>query len=690
MLEFEEFALDIAARALRRNGQEVHLSPKLLDLLVLLVERHGTTVHKDEIMRVVWPGVVVEEGGLARNVSLLRKALGEEDGSRFIATVPKRGYRFVAKVREAGASRAQPARSRARLLIYPVITSALISGTLFFLLRHPSPAARLTFAALTTNAAAQAVAAAAISPDGSYLAYYDLSGLYVRPTDSQEARRIEFPDNLLPTQIEWFPDKAHLLISGFDQPAGKYSAWSVPILGGAATLLREDASYATASPDGRLMAFVTKANQIWLANPDGSSPRVFVALPAGERIAARLQFTADAAYLLNGRSFLNAQPALIEARRLKDGVVTKLVDVPQYPIDFHLQRDGQLVVARLIDQNGNDTRIESYRVDIGAGTSSAAVELITFPAAWVYNISATDDGKRTTFVKDPAQSDIYVADLDPSGDAIANVRRLTLDDARDRPTAWLADNRSIVFHSNRGDRWRVYLQALDQTSPEVLVRGATNSVWAAVSPDQKWLLYMAGKQLDFGPGFQYDLMRQAIAGGPPELISAGSLGFRRVRCARTGNRCVLMEKHDEQCVFFELDPDKGVGAELARAPWPGGGTWLYDWDLSPDGSRIAIVDPDGMRDRINVIALGLAGTTTVFVRGYQSIQSVNWDTDGSGFFVSSTDSLAGGLLHVAPDGSARFLRRQIDGEGWAIPSPDGRHLAFQEWTIAGNVWEMRR
>ena len=104
MLEFDEFALDVPGRMLLRKGQDVRLSPKLLDLLVLLVERRGQTVDKEEIMRVIWPGVVVEEGGLARNVSLLRKALGEEDAVRFIATVPRRGYRFVAPVRDAGVS----------------------------------------------------------------------------------------------------------------------------------------------------------------------------------------------------------------------------------------------------------------------------------------------------------------------------------------------------------------------------------------------------------------------------------------------------------------------------------------------------------------------------------------------------------------------------------------------------------
>src|SRR5690348_2554853 len=201
MLEFGDFQLDVPGRALRRSGENVHLSPKLIDLLVLLVERRGQTVEEDEILRVVWPGVVVEESGLARNVSLLRKALGEEEAATFIATIPKRGYRFVAPVREAGTA-PTPAAVHPRRFVYLVAGVALVAVALFLVFPRPRPTQTPAFRALTTNAAEQAVDAAAVTADGSYLAWYDLSGLYVRPANSLESRRIEFPAHLLPTQLE--------------------------------------------------------------------------------------------------------------------------------------------------------------------------------------------------------------------------------------------------------------------------------------------------------------------------------------------------------------------------------------------------------------------------------------------------------------------------------------------------------
>jgi eukaryotic-like serine/threonine-protein kinase len=103
--EFGPFCLDPAERSLTRDGIPVSLTPKAFETLLVLVERSGHLVEKDELMCQVWPDAFVEEVGLARNVSSLRKALGEGPTEiRYIETVPKRGYRFVAPVRTLGES----------------------------------------------------------------------------------------------------------------------------------------------------------------------------------------------------------------------------------------------------------------------------------------------------------------------------------------------------------------------------------------------------------------------------------------------------------------------------------------------------------------------------------------------------------------------------------------------------------
>ena len=98
---FKSFRLDVGERQLLHNDSPVALTPKAFDVLVALVERGGHLVEKDELLRVVWSDSFVEEANIARIVHTLRKVLGEdENGNKFIETVAKKGYRFVAEVNE--------------------------------------------------------------------------------------------------------------------------------------------------------------------------------------------------------------------------------------------------------------------------------------------------------------------------------------------------------------------------------------------------------------------------------------------------------------------------------------------------------------------------------------------------------------------------------------------------------------
>ena len=109
LYEFGPFRLDAEERLLLRDGEVVPLTPKAFDLLLALLEQPGHLLEKDALMKAVWPDSFVEENNLADNISRLRKALGEgENGQKFIETIPKRGYRFVAEVRKQNGLGAGP------------------------------------------------------------------------------------------------------------------------------------------------------------------------------------------------------------------------------------------------------------------------------------------------------------------------------------------------------------------------------------------------------------------------------------------------------------------------------------------------------------------------------------------------------------------------------------------------------
>lgn len=100
--EFPPFCLDVVERLLLRDGEIIPLTPKAFDVLLLLVQNSGHVVERSELMNTVWPETFVEEANLTQNIFMLRKALGESSGgNKFILTIAKRGYRFVANVKEA-------------------------------------------------------------------------------------------------------------------------------------------------------------------------------------------------------------------------------------------------------------------------------------------------------------------------------------------------------------------------------------------------------------------------------------------------------------------------------------------------------------------------------------------------------------------------------------------------------------
>ncbi|HEV7374515.1 MAG TPA: alpha/beta fold hydrolase [Pyrinomonadaceae bacterium] len=115
---FGVFRIDVAERVLLGEKGVVSLTPKAFDTLLVLVENSGHMLSKDELMEKVWPDSFVEENNLAQNISALRKALDEEDsGQKYIKTVPKRGYRFVADVRESRESEDERAEQRTPAVI---------------------------------------------------------------------------------------------------------------------------------------------------------------------------------------------------------------------------------------------------------------------------------------------------------------------------------------------------------------------------------------------------------------------------------------------------------------------------------------------------------------------------------------------------------------------------------------------
>src|SRR5215469_9723621 len=107
--EFGTFHLDPCKKLLTSRGKSLPLTPKAFDTLLVLVEHAGQVMSKEDLLRIVWPDTVVEEGNLTFNIHALRKALGERPSEhKYILTVPGRGYCFVAETKKRSAAELGP------------------------------------------------------------------------------------------------------------------------------------------------------------------------------------------------------------------------------------------------------------------------------------------------------------------------------------------------------------------------------------------------------------------------------------------------------------------------------------------------------------------------------------------------------------------------------------------------------
>jgi Tol biopolymer transport system component/DNA-binding winged helix-turn-helix (wHTH) protein len=320
--EFGGFRLEPRARVLRLRNRSVPLTPKSFDLLLLLVERRGRVVERDELIRELWPDTVVEEANVTFQVSTLRKAIGE-DGSKWIETVPKHGYRFSAPVRElprgddpaaAPPSRAASSR-RARALVATVVAGAIGLAALASWRRRqagepalpPAPIA----VPLTTYPGSEAFPT--LSPDGSQVAFAwagpsrDNVDVYLKLVGPGEPHRLT-TDPLPDSNPAWSPDGRQIAFLRALAPgeSDRHGIYLLPALGGAERRLgeidltkwRTAASSLAWTPDGKWLAAAGRftpggPSEVWLISAETGERRRLTVADAGQIGDFGLSFSPD-------------------------------------------------------------------------------------------------------------------------------------------------------------------------------------------------------------------------------------------------------------------------------------------------------------------------------------------------------------------------------------------------------------
>jgi hypothetical protein len=196
------------------------------------------------------------------------------------------------------------------------------------------------------------------------------------------------------------------------------------------------------------------------------------------------------------------------------------------------------------------------------------------------------------------------------------------------------------------------------------------------------------KQENPGGSLPVTLMRIPAAGGPSQSVLSAT-GITDISCAHApATTCVYDETKENQTVFTLFDPVKGRLGEVFRQPSID--AFAGEFNLSPDGSQLAIPLSDSQTGRIRLVSISRGTASDIVVNGWSGFYEINWAPDGRGLYVGTAAPQGTALLYVNLKGEARLLWSQKGGLATCgRPSRDGRFLAIASWSTDSNAWMIR-
>ena len=710
-VQFGVFEVDLRAGELRRNGSKVKLQEQPFQILSLLLEHPGEVVTREELQNKLWPADTFVDFDHSLNAAIrrLRDALGDSaESPRFVETVARRGYRFLAPVNGAAAPPQVVTRPRHwRLLVLPALLLAGI-GVGWMLAHWPRASTQVRQQRLTANAADNPVLGSVLSPDGKVLAFSDNTGFYLRQVDSGETHPVPLPQGFNAVPAAWYPDGTHLLATWVEGPKSLSSLWEISIFGGAPRKLIDDVRLASVSRDGSQIAFVRALGldaELWVMGANGENLRrlafaersVFGApawSPDGRRIAYAsgtydpaiwgLKTTLVTVNLDNGRHEIVISASTINREMDEDAHFGPgLVWTPDNHLIYSLCEPPP---------NQRDSNLWSVRLDSDGRVTGSALRLTATPDD-VSSLSVSADGKRIAYSKHSVNPAVYISELRAGGTQLSAPQRFTRDEWKNLPFAWTPDSKAIIFVSDRDGLFHIFKQQVDQTVPELLVGGSEPATLPRLTPDNSSLLYVIWPKLGES-ATPNRLMRIALAGGPPQMVLQ-RMGMGNVQCARApATLCLYDVRTATQLSFFRFDPATGASDELPQFRTQGKAAYAYNWSLSADGKILALAKKlDAQQDAIiDFYSLDGGSRRTVNAKAWAGISSIDFAADGRSLWASVyTTTGKWALLNIDLKGNSRTVLEDSEMEiGWAIPAPDGKHLAFWKARGTSNVWLLER
>ena len=657
------WTVDPLSASIEKDGEVIRVEPKVMHVLMVLVDNAGTTVTREELFEVVWEGAFVEENVLNRSVSQLRKAFGDDPRNpQYIETIPKVGYRLSssASLRTGNVATATATSEGTRGWVWAIpLVAALVTVAGFALSRDSNPTLLQPLPRIPLTAMAGVEFAPAISPDGQHIAFIHRdslgrTGLYMRSLELEEPVLLTSEPGSLESAPEWTtdglsilfvrsngsecdifsisvisrserrmfscggplygpisltPDGGSLLLARSDRTSGRDRLELVDLTDNTRNLVYEAAEGAvirvpSLSFDGTRVAF-------GMGNHPNDQDVHVMPLRGGEplRITNDGTHIPGLAWSIDGRQIYFSSARSGDYRLWsvpeRGGTPVWLAAVGAYDPGTPDVRPGIFVYEEW------DFDYDIYRVG-----GADPVQVIG-SSRWDQNPAISPDASRLAFASNRAgESELWVATIDGE-----DMTRLTRFDAHVSSPAWSPDGRFIVFEVSNGDGSQIYTVDSRGGEPLRISPDSGNNAFASWDPDGSRIIFSS----DAAGGDPWQLWSVLPDGSEAAPMSDLSVGVMR------------------------FSPGGGIYGGIPDSS----GLWL----MAEDGSIERVFDAVGGWP----IAWALSTTHLYYLRNEAGVPFV-WrrplDGGNEEQVARIGRSVPGGAqLSVSPDGSLVFVSR---------------------------------
>lgn len=726
---FGEFELEAENLLLLKNSEVVPLAPKACEILLTLIEADGKLISKREILDKVWANSFVEETNLTHHISALRRALGEDkNGRRFIETIPRRGYRFIAPVSQKRSDAPPPnelvitervrihaveavqietddfvrdkssvdapiddptrtkvlsvsknghqTRRSPRTVPIFIGVGLLLTVALFFGWRMfwiPKKAAVLPAVKRLTPDAD--VRTAAISPDGTSIAFitvenerYSMWRKSVVTGEMTQLLPASMPANGRAISLHFSPDGQWIYYQASNPEVNKISIFRIPAAGGTAQVVAIDVVTDFAiSPDGKRIVFArSNGNVIVFNSEDGEDRVVAESSSAGEQFSPAQSLMA--AWSPDGKRIVipgkKSAPGGVENLLVEINVETKARSLVPLPKDFE---------ARQVQWLPDGTALLVTRITNPAlptqiwriSYPDGAVELISPPEMSVGQLRLSADGKSLVALQRIGNYNIWLAPTDD----MTQRRQISVGAAARHGIdglAYLPDGNILYTSTQSGN---LDLWTMDESGDnrrQLTVNAGTYNGMPAVTRDKRYIVFFSNRS-----GSKQVWRMDPDGRNPVQLTQKGEHTAFQLA---PDNWIYLIERLPEQkkLQVYKVSVENGERAEVDNNLFS---TFPY---FSPD-RKWAIGYPENAPNKYDLIDT----TTNKPVRQLESdIDKLSWWYDSKS--LAHPDKLRKKLIRMPIDGSQPYLFADFSPNAIFNYdfSPDGKKMVFAlgDWT----------